>query len=281
MRLLRLAEVQGGMGDRVFYYSRAWALFVTLAIIGASAAFVVGFGARDYFLGYYIAGVLIACLLLTRRFITARFRPSNWLVRLTANGLYIKFRSYLNYHLPEEDLTVAFISYSEIGSARLVREKTKVPDREGGTAVQYTRWVELELIGDPAPLATALAAELARPAPPERRWYGNTSTLYRHYPVRMISPPSVRMQWSVVPGAATFLEELRPYTTVATPVRISEDFAKISGLGREEQEERLHELDLRGETMAAIYMAQRLYGFRLKDAKEFVEGLRKAPNASQ
>jgi hypothetical protein len=231
MRLLRLAEVGGRRGNRVFYYSRAGALFVMLAMMGASAAFVVGFRARAHFLGYYVAAVLIACLLLMRRFITARFRPSNWLVRLTANGLYIKFRSYLNYH-PEEDLTVAFISYSEIGSARLVREKTKVPDMDGGTSVQYTRWVELELIGDFAPLATALAAELARPAPRQHQWYGNTSTLYRHYPVRITSPPSVRMQWSVVPGAATFLEELRPYTTVATPVRVSEDFAKISALGR-------------------------------------------------
>jgi hypothetical protein len=277
MRLLRLAEVESRISDRVFYYSRAWALFVTLTMIGASAAFVINFGSRTHFLGYYIAAVLIATLLLMRRFLTARFRPSNWLVRITDDGLYIKFRSYLNYHLPEEDLTVVFISYQEIRSARLVKEKTKVPDMEGGTSVQYARWIELELAGDPAPLAKALAAELATPAPRERRWYGNASTLYRHYPVRMASPECVRMRWSVVPGAATFLEALRPYTTVATSVRVSEDFANINALTREEQEKRLRELDARGETIAAVHMAQRLYGYGLSEADAFIKGLRKEP----
>src|SRR5689334_7530610 len=101
MRLLRLADVQSRIGDLVFYYSRAWALLAALAIIGASAAFVIHFGSTGHLLGCYIAAVLIASLVLMRRFITARFRPSNWLVRLTSDGLYIQFRSYLNYHLPE------------------------------------------------------------------------------------------------------------------------------------------------------------------------------------
>jgi hypothetical protein len=281
MRLLRLAEVQSGIGDHIFYYSRVWALLVMLALIGASAAFVIGFGSRAHFVGYYIATVLIASILLMRRFITARFRLSNWLVRLTADGLYIQFRSYLNYHLPQADLTVAFIAYQEIRSVRLVREKTKVPDREGGTTVQYARWVELELIGDPAPLMAALAAELARQAPPERRWYGNSSTLYRYYPVRMASPQCMRLQWSVVPGAAKFLEALRPYTTVAAPVQISEDFAQLENLSREQQEKHLHELDSRGETIAAIYMARRLYGCSLSDAEAFIKGLRKGAAPAQ
>jgi hypothetical protein len=110
MRLLRLADVESRIGDLVFYYLRAWAVLVVLIIIGASAAFVIHFGSTGHFLGDYMAAVLIASLVVMRRFITARCRPSNWLVRLTSDGPYIQFRSYLNYHLPEEDLTIALVS---------------------------------------------------------------------------------------------------------------------------------------------------------------------------
>jgi hypothetical protein len=89
MRLLRLADVESRIGDLVFYYSRARALLVALTVIGASAALVIHFGSTGHFLGYYVAAVLIAGLVLMSRFITARFRPSNWLVRLTGDGLYI------------------------------------------------------------------------------------------------------------------------------------------------------------------------------------------------
>jgi hypothetical protein len=175
MRLLRLADVESRTGDLVFYYSRAWALLVVLTIMGASAP----------------------------------FRPIKLASAVDKRWPVYQFRSYLNYHLREEDLTVAFVSYQEIRCAKLVRERTKVPDMEGGTVVQHARWLELDLVGGPAPWAEALASEVARPAPRERRWSGNTSTLYRHSPVRMASPQYLRMQWSVVPGAAKFLEARR------------------------------------------------------------------------
>jgi hypothetical protein len=82
------------------------------------------------------------------------------------------------------------------------------------------------------------------------------------------------MQWSVVPVAAKFLEALYPYATVVAPVRISKDFANINALSREQQEKRLRELDARGETIAAVYMARRLCGYGLREAEVFMEGLR-------
>src|SRR6266568_55980 len=131
MRLLRLADVERSPSDRVYYRSRAQALlFIALALFGAAALAFHALSA-GFHLGYYQAAVDISILALSRRFITARFRPSNWLVRMNDFGLFIQFRSYLNYHLPAEDLTVVFISYQEIPSARLVREKVTVPDMEG------------------------------------------------------------------------------------------------------------------------------------------------------
>ena len=62
----------------------------------------------------------VVCLLIYQKVVTARFRPTNWLVRMTDGGLFIKFRSYSNLGFPDQDLTVAFIPYSDIRSARYV-----------------------------------------------------------------------------------------------------------------------------------------------------------------
>ena len=55
---------------------------------------------------------------------------------------------------------------------------------------------------------------------------------------------------------------------------VSEDFAPLGALSREEQEKRLRELDRRGRTIAAVYIARRLYAYDLNRARAFVEGLR-------
>jgi hypothetical protein len=67
---------------------------------------------------------------------------------------------------------------------------------------------------------------------------------------------------------------LRPYTTIAPPLVVTEDFLHIGSLNRKEQERRLRELDQRGQRIAAVYIATRIYGYDLTDATAFIEGLR-------
>jgi hypothetical protein len=280
MRLLRLADVPTGERDRVFRYSRAWALVVACAVIGAAGALtVLGWRARSG-LAYYIAGVLLLGLVVLRRLILARFRPSNWLVRMSDEGLLVQFRSYLNYHFAATDPTVVFIPYREIDSVRLVRQRRDIPYRdEPGTQVarvsqQRRRLVELALTGDTAPLVQALADEAARPAPKGRRWYGAAATRYKHYPVRMASPSVLQLEWNVVPSPHVLFDALRRHTNIGTPVEVSQDYVHLAGLSREEQEKRLLELAETGQTIAAIHMARELYSYDLAQARAFVEGLR-------
>jgi hypothetical protein len=274
MRLLRLADVETSLGDRVFCYSRTTALVSAFVVISTSAGLLYYAYSAHWRFGYYFATVILLFLVLMRRLITARFRASNWLVRMNDLGVFIQFRSYLNYHLPADDLTVVFVTFQEILSARLVRERARVPDAQGKTATQILRYVELELAGNPEPLSKALDTECGEKAPTEKRWYGSTSTLYQDHPVRMDSPPFLRLRWQVFPGTHRFLDALRPYTTIAETVSITQDYAHLEALSRKEQETRLRELDRRGETIAAIYIARRLYGCGLQQAQQMVEGLR-------
>ena len=268
MQLLRFADAQISPPDRVYSYSRMRAAMLVLIVLGTTAWLILHAIAAGWKVGYYIAAAILLFFLLTLRFITARFRSSNWLVRANEQGIFIQFRSYLNYHFPPEDLTVVFLSYGEIRSARLIREQVETPDPQGhGTQTQYLRYVELEIGGDVAPLAKALDAEITERAPMEKRWYGRSSTEYQDHPVRMPEPPYLQLRWQVVPGAKTFLEALRPYTTIADPISLRQDFVNLQNLSREEQQRRLRELNERGEKIAAIYLARKLYGCSLSEAQ--------------
>jgi hypothetical protein len=244
MRLLRLSEVGQTTENSVFRYSvtrPALLAFVLIATGGALVTTQVAGRTGPGYLAGYLVVVLLVCLILVRRIILARLRPSNWLAQIARDGVFIQFRSYFNYHLPSDDLTVVFIPFSDIRSARLIRERVTIPD-EDGYRHEYRRLVELELAGDFDALSAALKAEAAKPGPRENTWYGTTSSLYKHYPVRIACPPFLQVEWAAVPSAAKFLGALQPFTTISPPVAVSEDLADFGKLSRQEQEKRLREL---------------------------------------
>lgn len=275
IRLMREIDVPATPRDRVFRSSRLSAVVAVLICLAACAAMII-FHWPAPRLSDYFSGAILLLLFLLRRFVTARFHPSNWLVRMRNDGLYIHFRSYLNDHLSAEDPTVVFLPYEAIRSARLVREKVETPDpaRNNTVDTQTLRWVEFELAIDPAPLATALATECARPAAMVKHWYGESSTLYRDYPILMQSPPFLRVKWQVVPRASVFLSALQGRVEIAPSVNIAADFSNLKGLPRDQQEQRLRDLDQRGHTIDAVYMATQLYGLNLTQATSFVGELR-------
>ena len=274
MRLLRLRDVEIGPNDRVFRHSRLLALTVWLAGLAAAVAMIFHAYTAKWFPGYIFGPFLLLFLLLTIGFVTARFHPSNWLVRTNQTGMYVQYRSYLNYELPADDPSVVFLSYGEIASARLIHEHVDTPDisRQNTTQRQYLRYVELELPGDTKALASALDSEHGEQAPVKKRWYGSSSTLYRDYPVNLTAP-FLRIRWDVAPRAKKFLEMLRQYTVITDDVYLKEDFSKLQSLDKEKQQEKLRELVRRGQNMTAIYIARRLYGCGLSEAKQMVEHL--------
>lgn len=276
MRLLRLRDVEVSPNDRVFRHARLRALIVWLAGFAAATAFFLHAYTAKWPPGYFFGSFLLLFLLLTLRMVTARFHPSNWLVRMNETGIYVQYRSYLNYQLPADDPSVVFLSFGEIASARLIKERVETPDaaKPGATQTQYLRHIELELSGDPAPLAEALQAELGEQAPSEKHWYGTSSTLYRDYPVTMSAAASVRIHWDVVPGAQRFLDALRPYTVIADPVSLTQDFTHLKSLSREDQQQQLRELVARGQNITATCAARKLYGCSLGEAKQMVNSLR-------
>jgi hypothetical protein len=283
MQLLRASEIPPRALERVYRHSSVQALLWTfvLVVVGCAIAWLLWRDGSAW--AYYVAALIVFGLLVMRRFVLARFRPENWLVREREDGLFVQFRSYLNYHFPAEDRTVVFIPYGEIRSVREVRERIQIPTRDAPAQSRRIdernqRMIELELVADTTMLAKALADELARKPPIKKTWYGSSGTQYKDFPVRLADPKRLQLRWNVVPGAKAFLDALMPRIQVAAPVRAVQDFVHIKGLGRDQQERRLRELAASGETIAAIGIARDLYGFDLTQAKNFVEGLSRGPS---
>ena len=277
MQLLRLAEVPLSARDRVFCYSRARALLGLLVLLAAATALIGLSGSNQNWLGYYAASVILLCLLIYHKSITARFQASNWLVRMTDDGLFIKFRSYLNCHFAAQDYTVVFLPFAEIRSAKQVDDVLHVPDRDDNNrpiqTLRKRRSLELELAGDSRQLAIALNSEKENVRARTRIRAENPSTRYHHFPVELAAPDRLRIEWCVVPSAQTILDALIRHTLVRPAEQSARDVGALEKLSRAEQEAHLLELIESGETINAIAAARRLYGYDLAAAKDFVEQL--------
>jgi hypothetical protein len=277
MRLLRLADVPTSDRDRVFRAS-PWNASIFFGASAAAALAIIAFGWHERaWPFYYIGGVFLAMLLLVKRTLTARFRPSNWLVRVGDGGVYLQFRSYLNHHFPADDLTVVQIGLSEMRVARRVNERRDVVSGnakyENNVTEQRRTLVEIAVESDTAELAEALKKERAKHGPRQAMWFGSSSTRYGHYPVRVSSPGHIEIEWAASPKPEAFFEALQPHVRIGDEVQITRDFTGAADASGKDQESKLLELAESGDTMAAIALARKIYGYDLTQAKTFVDGL--------
>jgi hypothetical protein len=275
MQLMHLADVPLDPRDRVFYYSRFRAIAGAMSFCAIAIGLLVLGWVKNAWLAYYVAAVIAICLLIFQRLVTARFLSSNWLMRMTDHGLFVKFRSYLNHHFSNQDPTVLFLPYSEVRSARLVKERRELPDLDDGSGLTNTiktrRLIELELAGDSTELSEALADERKRVFNKPIR--GGAKMRYHHLPVRLASATLLTIEWSVVPRVEKFLDALTRHTLVQSVHKSSKDFVDLQSLSPADQESRLRELAEAGDMIEAVAIARQLYSYDLTTAKAFVESL--------
>ena len=276
MQLMREADAPLGPRDRAFYYSRIQALSGVMILTAMAFGLTVFAHLKAVWPAYFISAFIVVCLLIFQKVVTARFRPTNWLVRMTDNGLFIKFRSYLNFRFPDQDLTVIFVPYSDIRSAKQVKERQQLPSQNGrawgAPTVRTRRFIDLELAGNSEPLAAALAHETKRVFAKLADGGANASARYQHLPVKLAGSV-LRIEWDVVPSARSLLDALTRHTLVQPPTESSKNFADLEGLGRKEQEARLLELAESGDIIGAVALARQLYSYDLTTAKQFVDSL--------
>ena len=273
IRLLTESEVPATVDGGIFRYSRITAAVVAAAVLFAALGLIAVGRIHANPFAYYIAALLLVFLWIYQAMVIARFRSTNWLVRVDEHGVYIKFRSYLNHHFPTSDRTVAYIPFRDMKLTKIVRELQEIPDTDGrGTSTRRRVVIEIELDEESSELAQALAAERNAPAPRIGRWYGTSAGKYRHYPVVMPSARIIAIEWGVVPRAPAFISIMALHTPVEA-TEIVRDYTALGALAKHEQESRLLELAQKGNMMDAIRLARSLYGYDMTEAKQFVTDL--------
>ena len=288
MQLMRERDVPANDHDRVFRYSRLNATIAfALLFVGPIALFATGVR-HGAVLPQIIAIVVAGLVLLAKRFLVARFRPSNWLVRATESGVYVKFRSYLNYHFSADDVSVVFIPFREIAAARVVRETIERVDLsmrlDGSTAnrrrsYQRRKVAELEVTGDTKPLAAALLEEGARLGPREKRWYGSTSTRANHQPAMLEGTSRLRIAWECVPGIDTFFAGFGSKVKVEANASRDWSFEARQELDRPALERRIAELARAGRMREARLETRLHFAYDNEQTERFIERLLRDPSA--
>lgn len=213
MQFLRLQDAHAPEGAPTFRYPIATAA-LQVAVFGCLTGWLFWVGLRGGIalpgggrvpagIAYWSAVWLGIFLLISLNDLTKRLKPENWLVKVLPHGLFIKYRSYLNRHLPSGDPQVLYLAFSEIGWARAHDERLTLPGAgRDPDESRRVRSVELQLRGcDLEELELRLAAERAK-----RQARG---ARHLHFPVQLLPEGVLRILWEATPGAPAFVEGLR------------------------------------------------------------------------
>ena len=284
MKFYRLDEIPNRPDNVVFQESglRGAIFFCLFALLtGGALAFGIAGTLRNdvaslpMVIAYVVAAALFLITWIALGSLRASLRPTNWLLRYNPDGLFIKFRSYLNSHFPQEDVAAFFLPNSEIAWARKTHEVRLIPDKGDGETTEGWTYLDLKLCtSDTADLESHLKRERMQEAPK----VGISRTKYQHYPVRLLPEGILRLDWNgpssrIVPRIDEALKVLRFSLPIEHEVFLKPKREELTD--NMEMETRILEFAERGNIIDAVALTKRLYGYDTTEAKEFVETLLK------
>jgi hypothetical protein len=214
MKFYRLDEIPLRSEDVVFKTSPTGTFLPFLGCSGLAIAALwtslgggklAGFGLPPI-VGFVLTVIFALLGLIALMAFRASLKPTNWLLRCNETGVIIKYRSYLNWRFPAVSPQAVGFDYSEIASARTIRERRPSPDLDGNGAPQRNlfTYLDLRLINpDVSSLEAPLRAE----------YYLQTAhvMVFRDYPVRLLPDGILELRWSsgIRPAAGKAVGHLR------------------------------------------------------------------------
>ena len=236
-------------------------------IMGALALFValVNPGSGDALLALVPGGA--AALLLGLALMGFRLcrKPTNWLLKVTAKGLYVNLRSYRNHHLPPDSALALHIPAEEVAAICRTGERRHYPRRR--RAQHDYLYLDIFLCEtDLSELRQALRKERRIESPPglKRR------PKHLDFPVRVLEPLGVRLVWEWIrPGENQAMDLLRPHFPVA-PDR-KERYPDWEELDEEAKEAMIADLWETGYVAMAVELAARQRGIDRREARRMLD----------
>ncbi len=235
--------------------------------------------------GLVVVVVVLVCLLAGFGFLTealAAMKPSNWVLRGGAEGLYIKLRRFSDHRLPAEDPIVAVIPRRELRWLRGHGQRARWVGRRGSHAsheddsLGRQSYLEIALYGGGAQsIEERLKRERALWCP---TWIRGVRAKAKGAAVSVRPDGAVRLDWTtrgtrLRPGLDEALERLSRDYPLARDLETEQ--AQAKDLDREAREQRLLDTLRQGNTIDAVIVAKDLYGFTTTEAKRFLEELQR------
>lgn len=272
MRILKSNQVAMGHADRVFRHSSVRDVFAVIATLGVGAAI----GAATWFgpLPLWVAGVAVAFLtlfgLIAFRTYSRSTSGENWLLASDGSRLLIKLRSHLNTETTEDRSSVVEITGRDLVGFRVMKSTTRGHSASAEPENVRSMFLDLLLREDSAELAEAIQAER------ERRPSGS---VWRHYPVTLPDPRTLRLEWRgkfarITPridDATSILRQFAPaLESTAQTIDLGASGSKPANPDAERQ---LRLLANEGRIFDATVLAVRTYGISQSEARRLVETL--------
>jgi hypothetical protein len=198
--------------------------------------------------------------------------PSNWLLRCHARGLLIHYRSYRNWRFPADAPQVVGFDYPEIAWVRVAKERRIVPSMaQHGANSSETHFMTFVELG----LANPDTSELERQLGADRNLGTGVGMVVGDYPVQVLPGGIVQMSWSGMhPSAHHAVECLGRHVKITEPDHRVVDLTYHSKTPPGEERQKILQLVRSGDVLAAVTMAQQVYGYSLTEAHNFVEKLK-------
>jgi hypothetical protein len=219
---------------------------------------------------YFFAVVLALTGIIPYKLFRASLNPANWLLRVTSSGVMLKYRAYENWRLPADDIQIAAFDYSEIASAKLVKEQRTTPSSSGhgGNVTCFITYIDISLVNhDTSAFETHLQAE--------RKKQKDGMMIFLDYPVHVLPEGIIEIMWSsgIIPSAKKIVAILGRSIQILETEHRKTNLTYNRNLSQSEAQEKIVALAKSGEKMAAAKLAQRVHGFTLGEATTFVDNL--------
>ena len=201
----------------------------------------------------------------------ASLRPTNWLLRCNTQGIIVKYRSYLNWHLPADEAQAVAFDYAEIAWVRTVREKRFTPDMDHSNTTQTAYVTYLDFCLSTKIDLSSLEAKLRA----EQSFSPEGFIISRDYPVSLSKDGMLELRWigGISPSPPKAIEYLKQHVQIVAPEARTVDLVHRRNLKPEDERSKIIDLLKSGDELGAIKLTRDIYGYSLKDAHDFVEKL--------
>ncbi len=230
------------------------------------------------FVIFIMALVSPLIFLITFNSFLATTKKTNWIIKVSDDGLYIKYRSYMNSHFSDSTPEAIFIPAPEIKSVYDVYSINILPGSEGGSEKHKNIYLDILLNNNKT-------SELKEALNKERNGMfaqkGFINSKSKHYPVNIPEPGIIRIDWktsksNIIPGIKKTLNILGYHYFIDSMLKL--ETKSWNKAEEKELDDLILELCQSGDDINAVKVIKQRYGYNTTMAVKFLDEMKDSMN---